>query len=322
MSIRRDMETTIGAMLDGGMQPADTIAILTAMGTENITPEQLAGAVDAVMGRAMPFPSFMQAVDCCGTGGDGQHTLNISTAAAIVTAACGVTVAKHGNRAVTSKSGSADVLEALGVNTAISSARAAEILNDIGLCFLFAPTFHPGFVNVAEVRKTIGQRTIFNLLGPLCNPARVQRQLIGTFSVTSAGLVAHTARLLGREHVMVVHGEDGSDELSIAGRTHIFELKDGHVREYSVDAIDAGLDPHAKAGLRGGDADTNAKALRDVLDGETSAYFDAVLLNTAAVLQVANKAASLKEGVALAREAIHSGAAHAKLGTLVEATNA
>jgi anthranilate phosphoribosyltransferase len=321
MSARRDMETTIGAMLDGAMQPVDAIAILTAMEGKT-TPEQLAGAVDAVMARAVTFPAFPHAVDCCGTGGDGQHTLNISTAAAIVVAACGVMVAKHGNRAVTSKSGSADVLEALGVKTNLVPARAAEILTEIGICFLFAPTFHPGFAQVAEIRKTIGTRTVFNLLGPLCNPARIKRQLIGTFSQESAELVAHTTKLLGRDHVMVVHGEDGSDEISIAGETLVWELKDGQLRHYTVEAPDAGLEPHAKAGLKGGDAARNAHALRDVLDGETSTYFDAVLLNAAAVLQVAGKAATLKEGTSIAREAIRSGAAHAKLGALVEATNA
>jgi anthranilate phosphoribosyltransferase len=320
MSIRADMETTIGAMLDGAMQAGDAIAILTALEGKT-TAEQLAGAADAVMARAISFPEFPDAVDCCGTGGDGQHTLNISTAAAIVAAACGVQVAKHGNRAVTSKSGSADVLEALGVNTTISTDRAAEILNEVGICFLFAPSFHPGFARVAEIRKTIGKRTIFNLLGPLSNPARVKHQLIGTYSKESAELVAYTARLLGRTHVMVVHGEDGSDEISIAGKTRVWELKDNHIRDYTIDASAGGIESHAKAGLRGDDAATNAKALRDVLDGETSTYADAVLLNASAVLQIANKATSLKEGVELAREAIHSGAAHAKLGALVEATN-
>ncbi len=320
MSARANMETTIGAMLDGAMQAEDAIAILTALEGKT-TAEQLAGAVDAVMARAVPFPEFSDAVDCCGTGGDGQQTLNISTAVAIVTAACGVQVAKHGNRAVTSKTGSADVLDALGVNTSITPDRAAAILKEVGICFLFAPTFHPGFAHVAEIRKTIGTRTIFNLLGPLCNPARVKRQLIGTYSKESAELVAYAARLLGREHVMVVHGEDGADEISIAGKTLVWELKDTHIHDYAIDAADGGLDPHAKAGLRGGDAATNAKALRAVLDGETSIYADAVLLNAGAVLQVANKAATLKEGVALARHAIHSGAAHATLGALVEATS-
>lgn len=320
MSARADMKTTVGAMLDGAMQTADAISILTALEGKT-TPEHLAGAVDAVMKRAVPFPAFLQAIDCCGTGGDGQHTLNISTAAAIIVAACGVTVAKHGNRAVTSKSGSADVLEALGVKTNLTPQRTEQVLNEVGICFLFAPVFHPGFARVAEIRKAIGKRTIFNLLGPLCNPAQVKRQLIGTFSQESAELVARTAKLLDRTHVLAVHGEDGTDEVSISGNTIVWELKDSHVRQSSIKPAEAGVEPHAKAGLRGGDATVNAKALRDVLDGETSTYFDAVVLNAAAVLKVAEKVSNLKDGALMAREAIHSGAAHAKLGALVEATN-
>ncbi|MEJ0010676.1 MAG: anthranilate phosphoribosyltransferase [Alphaproteobacteria bacterium] len=320
MSAREETARLVGALLDGALDEAEALRTLEALDDANLTPAQLAGGVDAVMARTVPFPAFPEAIDCCGTGGDGKQTLNISTAAALVVAGAGVAVAKHGNRAVTSQSGSADVLDALGVATQLSPERAAGVLEQVGICFLFAPNFHPGFARIAPLRKRLGKRTIFNLLGPLCNPAQVKRQLIGVFAAERCALVAETARLIGRERVMVVHGE-GSDEIAISGTTQVCELREGIVIPYVIDPADGGVERHAAAGLAGGDAKFNAKALRDVLDGESSTYADAVQLNAAAALFLAGRAQDLGHGAALAQEVIASGAAHAKLGELIEASH-
>ncbi|MFM9889932.1 MAG: anthranilate phosphoribosyltransferase [Rickettsiales bacterium] len=322
MSRRDDMAAQIGALLDGSVPPDAAISWLKTHELERISAEELTGAVDAVMARCVPFPEFPEALDCCGTGGDGLHTFNISTASAFVVAARGVMIAKHGNRAVTSKSGSADVLEALGVNTAVGPLRTAEILNEVGIAFLFAPVFHPGFANVAMARKAVGKRTIFNLLGPLCNPARVRRQLIGTFAPEYAALMAEAAQLLGRDQVMVVHGDDGTDELSITGITHVSQLQNGQISYAALRPQDAGLTPQPGIALTGGDAHQNAKALRDVLGGAPGPYADAVALNAAAVLMLAGRAQTLADGVTLARGTMARGAALEKLEQLIEASHA
>lgn len=320
MTQRADMERGIGQLLDGDIRGDEALAYLTSLDISRINAAQLAGAVDAVMARAKPFPTHAEAIDCCGTGGDGRSTYNISTAAALVVAARGVVVAKHGNRAITSQSGSADVLEALGMYTNITPEHAEKILEDVGICFLYAPNFHPGFARVAPLRKAIGKRTIFNLLGPLCNPARVKRQLIGVFAAEYSSLIAETAQLLGSTHVMVVHGDDGTDELSITGNTHVSHLQDNTIRYSSIRPQDAGLMPHDGRALIGGNATQNARALRDVLGGLESPYADAVLLNASAMLMLADKAPSLHEGVALARSTIARGEASKKLEQLIEAS--
>lgn len=320
MSQRSDMAQGIGQLLDGELSGNAAHDYLSSLDITRIHAEQLAGAVDAVMARAKPFPTHADAMDCCGTGGDGRLTYNISTAAAFVVAARGVKVAKHGNRAITSQSGSADVLEALGVYTSITPDHAAKILDEVGICFLYAPSFHPGFARVAPIRKAIGKRTIFNLLGPLCNPARVKRQLIGVFAAEYSSLIAETAQLLGSTHVMVAHGEDGTDELSITGNTHVSYLSEGKIRYSTIRPQDAGLMPQDGRALIGGNAMHNARALRDVLAGLESPYADAVLLNAAAMLMLADKAPTLHEGVALAKSTIARGEALKKLEQLVEAS--
>lgn len=322
MTERAQMAAAIGALLDGTLAGAEAVNFLATQDIAKLTPAALAGAVDAVIARAVPFPAFPDAVDGCGTGGDGHATYNISTAAAIVVAARGITVAKHGNRAVTSQSGSADVLEALGVRTNLTPVHAARMLEKIGIAFLFAPTFHPGFARVAPLRKAVGHRTIFNLLGPLCNPARIKRQLIGVFAAEHCRLMAETAALLGHTHLMAVHGEDGTDELSITGTTHASTLAHGTITYAAIRPQDAGLTPHPLSALIGGDAATNANALRAVMEGATGAYADAVALNAAALLVIAEKATNLHEGVMLARGTIARGDAARKLDELIEESHA
>lgn len=321
MTPRAGMEKSMGDLLDGRIAGAQAAEFLTSIDMSTLTPHMLAGAVDAVMARAMPFPEFAEAIDCCGTGGDGRATYNISTAVAFVVAARGVAVAKHGNRAVSSKSGSADVIEALGVNPNISREKEAELLEKIGISFLYAPNFHLGFARLAPIRQQIGRRTILNLLGPLCNPARVKRQLIGVFAPEYCALVAETAKLLGHECVMVVHGEDGTDELSITGNTHVAELEDGEITYATIRPQDAGLSVSEGRALVGGTPMQNARALRDVLGGLESPYLDAVLLNASAALMVAGKAHTLEEGVMMARASIARGDARRKLEELIAASH-
>lgn len=320
LDARSDMASHIGALLDSALTGDRAVKFLQSQTVENLTPEQVAGGVDAVMDRVVDFPEHPEAMDCCGTGGDGRSTYNISTAAAIVAAARGVKIIKHGNRAISSRSGSADVLNALNVHTNLSPGQSSEIYDKIGLCFLYAPTYHLGFARVAPIRKLIGHRTIFNLLGPLCNPARVKRQLIGVFAPELCNLVAETCLILGRTEAMVVHGEDGTDELSVTGNTHVAHLKDGAIRYFMIRPQDEGLALHPGRALVGGDAMQNAHALEDVLKGRESPYADAVALNTAAMLMMDDKAPSLREGVSLTKATIARGGARQKLNQLIEAS--
>lgn len=322
MSARDAMKNNIGAILDGKLAGDGAERILLETAEENITAQQIAGAVEAVMDRAVAFPIHGDAMDVCGTGGDYLHLLNISTAAAFVVAACGVKVAKHGNRAITSSSGSADVLDALKVRTTISPEKAASVLNDVGLTFLFAPSFHPGFAKLGPLRKSLGQRTILNVLGPLCNPARVDYQLIGVYSPKLLMPVAGACNLLGRKRVMVVHGDDGSDEISITGDTQTVELSDGVLTPGVMKPNRAGLPTHKIEALKGGDAEDNAEAIKEIFDGVENAFADAVILNAAAALVVAGKAPAMRGGATMAREALATGEARRVLNHLIEATNA
>lgn len=314
------MEAYIGAMLDGKMREEEAVTVLQRIEKAGPTAEDIAGAVDAVMARSIPFPHIPDAIDCCGTGGDYQHTYNISTAAAIVVAACGVKVAKHGNKAITSQSGSADVLEALGVHTSLSPQKCEAVLNEVGICFLFAPAFHPGFAGMAALRKTIGHRTIFNVLGPLCNPARVNRQLIGVYDKKLCGPVAGAAKLLGSQHVMVVHGEDGCDEVSITGPTIAVELRDGELHDVLIEPKRAGLHPQPLEKIKGGDAQENAEAMLEIFDGAENAYADAVIMNAAVALYVSGKAQALRGAATLAQDVLSLGEARRVLRHLIEAS--
>lgn len=317
MSLRSDMTQQIGALLDHPADIEQAIWQLSRIELARLTPESLAGAVDAVMARAMPFPEHPDAIDVCGTGGDGRQTFNISTAAAFVVAARGVPVAKHGNRAISSAAGSIDVLEALGVNTKLTPAESERMFGRLGIVFLFAPLFHPAVAQLAPARKQIGQRTIFNLLGPLTNPARVTRQMIGVFAPEYCSLLAETAALLERRKVLVVHGDDGTDEISVTTLTHTAVLEDGALSYASLRPQDAGVAPQSGRALVGGDAHRNAKALTAVLLGEPGAYAEAVAINAGAALMVAGAARTIEEGVTLARSTMARGDAARLLASVI-----
>jgi anthranilate phosphoribosyltransferase len=268
--------------------------------------------------KSLKMPqTFPDAVDTCGTGGDGLDTINISTGAAFVAAAAGAKIAKHGNRAVSSRSGSADVLSALGVRIDLSPAQAADCLELCGISFLFAPSFHPAMKHAAPVRKELGVRTVFNILGPLCNPAGARRAVIGVFSESLCRKMVEAARELGFERMMAVHGSPGMDEISISGPTRVCELKHGSIREYTLSPSEFDLPVAELSEIKGGGPDENAKALRGVLDGSIKGpKRDVTLLNAAAALMVAGKADSWRKAFALASSAIDSGAAASKLAEL------
>jgi len=307
-----DAEKLFGRMLDGAMTDADIAETLVAIAERGETSDELVGAARAMRARMVPVAAPANAIDVCGTGGDGQHSLNVSTAVAIVVAACGIPVAKHGNRAASSKAGGADTLEALGLDLNRASETAEATLNDLGIAFLFAQKHHPALARIALIRKSLGRRTIFNLLGPLANPARVKRQLIGVAHPAVAPLHAAALAALGGERAMIVVGEEGLDELSIAGPSRIATI--GYaLSQDRITPEHAGLQRRAPDALRGGDAAHNAAALRDMLMGAPGAYRDAVLLNSAAALIVAGEVDNWPDGVEEAAEAIDKGLAKALL---------
>ena len=312
-----EAEALFGAMLDGEMADEVIAATLTKLAERGETAEEIAGAVQAMRARMKPISAPPRAIDVCGTGGDGQHSLNVSTAVALVVAACGVPVAKHGNRAASSLAGGADTLEALGLNLARASDLAEATLPDLGIAFLFAQAHHPALARLAPIRRALGHRTIFNLTGPLANPAGVTRQLVGVAHPRLIALYRDAMRLLGTEAALIVSGEEGLDELSIAGPSHIATVGlERFAGEFAP--LDAGLMPHALEQLRGGDAMFNASALRALLLGEPGAYRDAVLLNSAAALIVAGHVDDWFEGVEEAAEAIDRGLANTLLDCWIE----
>jgi anthranilate phosphoribosyltransferase len=311
---RRDLtpeqaDSLFGAMLDGQLPPATLGAALMGLRAKGETAIEVAAAARAMRARMRPVAIDVDAVDCCGTGGDGLHTLNISTAAAILVAACGVPVAKHGNRAASSQTGSTDVLAELGVSFSDDPALLADQLHRIGITYFPAPSFHPALGAIMPTRRELGFRTLFNLLGPLCNPAGVKRQLIGVTSPAFTSLLADVLSALGSTAAWVVHGAGGLDELSTLGPNQVSVLGKGTM---TLDPAELGLPRATLEAIRGGDAAYNAAAIRALLDGTPSAYADIVLLNAAAVLHVATDA-PLGEGLARARQALSSGAAKAKL---------
>lgn len=302
-----------GAILDGAFDEESLVAFLTSMAERDETSAEIAGAARAMRERMIPVAAPPGAIDVCGTGGDGAHSLNVSTAVAIIVAGAGVPVAKHGNRAASSKAGAADTLEALGLDLDRASETAQDTLDDIGLCFMFAQKHHPALKPLGPVRKRIGRRTIFNLLGPICNPAGVKRQLIGVARPDFLPTYAGALDSIGCDAAMLVSGDEPLDELSISGPSSIFRLGATGFGAERFAPEQAGLSRHPIDALRGGDARYNAAALTRLLDGEAGAYRDAVLLNSAAALIVAGWVKTWEAGVDSAALSIDSGAARALL---------
>ncbi len=307
-----ETETLFGQMLDGELTNKAIRETLADMANRGETAAEVAGAARAMRARMIRVKAPTNAIDVCGTGGDGQHSLNVSTAVSLVVAACEVPVAKHGNRAASSKAGGADTLEALGLSLDRAAETAEATLPDLGICFLFAQRYHPALARIAPIRKSLGRRTIFNLLGPLANPAGVMRQLVGVPTPALIPLYGEAMALLGTERAMIVSGDEGLDELSISGPSHVktigFALSDD-----VITPVTAGLPRHPAEALKGGDAAFNAAALRRMLHGEAGAYRDAVLLNAAGALVVAGEARDWQDGVEEAAEAIDKGLAKALL---------
>ena len=314
-------EQAFDILFSGNATPSQIGGFLMSLRVRGETVPEIVGAVRAMRGKMLRIDAPAGTVDTCGTGGDGAGTLNISTGAAIVTAASGVPVAKHGNRAASSKTGAADVLAALGVNIDADMSLVKEALWKANICFLMAPRHHNAMRHVGPTRVELGTRTIFNLMGPLSNPAGATRQLVGVFAKQWIQPMAEVLGRLGTERAWVVHGGDGLDEITTTGVSHVAELKDGRVTQFEVSPEAAGLSRAQASDIKGADAATNAAAITDLVAGKKGAYRDIVLLNSAAALLVAGKAPDLKAGVALAAQAIDNGKAKATLAQLVSITN-
>ncbi|MBI3954283.1 MAG: anthranilate phosphoribosyltransferase [Chloroflexi bacterium] len=312
----------MGEMMEGQATPAQIGAFLVALRLKGETVEEIAGLARTMREKAHRVHISDAVVDTCGTGGDSAGTFNISTAAAFVVAGLGVKVAKHGNRAMSSGCGSADVLEALGVKISLGPEGVRRCLDEVGVGFMFAQAFHPAMRHVAGARREIGIRTVFNILGPLTNPAGAQHQVIGVADTALAPKMAAALQLLGARHVLLVHGQDGLDELSLSGPSAVWELRDGRVREYTVTPEDAGLTRAPRAALAGGSAQENAAILRGVLSGERGPRREVVLLNAAAALVAADRARDLREGAHLAAQSLDSGWARQKLEGLTKLSQA
>lgn len=319
---REEATEAFDIMMTGEATPSQIGGFLMALRVRGETVEEIAGAVSSMRSRMLRVEAPADAVDIVGTGGDASGSLNISTASAFVAAGAGLSVAKHGNRALSSKSGAADVLMALGVKIDIGPETIAACIREAGVGFMFAPVHHSAMKHVGPSRVELGTRTVFNILGPLSNPAGVRRQLVGVFARQWLVPVAETLAALGSESVWVVHGSDGLDEMTLSGPTYVAELKNGTVRSFEVMPDDAGLPYYAPEAVRGGSAEDNAQALRALLNGAAGAYRDTVLLNVAAALMIAGRVPTLKDGVTLAADAIDSGRALAALDRLVERSNA
>lgn len=306
-------------IMEGEGLPTQIASLLTALRMKGETSQEVTGFARAMRAKALRIRAKdgERVVDTCGTGGDGSGTFNISTAVAFVAAGGGLTVAKHGNRSVSSQSGSADVLEALGVNLSLPPKKAEASLQENGLAFLFAPSFHPAMKHALGPRREIGIRTAFNLLGPLTNPAGATIHLLGLYREDLTQMVAEVLKNLGSKAAFVVHGADHSDEISITGKTTVCELRDGTIRNYQIEPEDVGLERASLEAIQGGTPEKNAQILRRIFRGEAGPTRDVVLLNGAAVFMAAGKVSSLREGVQMARESIDSGKAMKKLEELI-----
>jgi len=341
---RAQAREVMGEVLAGNCTDAQIAALLLALRMKGETVEEIVGFAEAIRAAATPLPISVSGtnsseagaldlsgtgrdaltesalVDTSGNGGDACGTFNISTATAFVTAGAGVRVAKHGNRSITSKCGSADVMEALGVNIQLSPERAAQCLREVGMCFLFAPDLHSSMKQVQKVRRELRLRTMFNLLGPLTNPARASGQVVGVYALDMVEKLAEALSMLGLHRALVVHGLDGLDEITITGTTRVAEARDGTVRTYEVDPEEFGLRRATLADISGGDASENAAIVREVVSGKKSARRDVVLLNAAAALVAAGRVDHLGDGIPLAVKSIDSGAAAGKLAAMASFT--
>jgi len=313
-----DAESAMEAIVMGELTPAQVAGLLVALRMKGETADEIAGFAHSLRRHALQVPGVPYDVfDTCGTGGDGMRTFNISTVTALIVAACGVKVAKHGNRSVSSSCGSADALEALGVNINLTPEQAMRCLEDAGIVFLFAPHYHPAFAAVGPVRKELGVRTIFNVLGPLVNPLQPQRQIIGVSDALKAPQVADALRLLGSERAMVVRSMDGHDELTTTAVNEVYEVQDGRVQRYELDPREFGFAPAHAEDLNGGDAQGNAEIIRAVLSGNEGPRLDSVLFNSGAALFAAGKSGNIGEGVEMARKAIINGDANRLLDEFI-----
>jgi anthranilate phosphoribosyltransferase len=318
---REEAAAAFDRMMSGEATPSQLGGLLMALRVRGETIEEITGAVSAMRAKMLRVSAPADAIDVVGTGGDGSGSVNVSTCAAFIVAGAGVPVAKHGNRALSSRSGAADVLSALGVRIDISPQQVSRCVTEAGIGFMFAPAHHPAMKNVNPTRVELATRTIFNLLGPLSNPAGVTRQMVGVFSKQWVLPLAQVLKNLGSQSVWVVHGSDGLDEITLTGPTFVAALEKGEIRSFEVSPEDVGLKRVAGEALKGGDADANARALRSVLEGLASPYRDVALLNAAAALVVAGRAKDLKEGMALGRRSIDDGAAAERLKRLVAVSN-
>jgi anthranilate phosphoribosyltransferase len=318
-----EMTYLMRMMMNGEMPPALIAGLLVALRTKKETVGEIAAAAKVMREFATPVhvDDKTHLVDVVGTGGDGAHTFNISTAAMFVAAAAGAKIAKHGNRSVSSKSGSADVLEALGVNLNLTPAGVSQCISEIGAGFMFAPNHHPAMKNVAPVRKELGVRTIFNILGPLTNPADAQHILMGVFHADLVGIQARVLQALNMKHALVVYGRDGLDEISLEGATLVGELKDGTVREYEIHPKDFGLSTAPTVSFKVGNASESKQIILDILSGAAGPAKDIVCLNAGATLYVADIAKDIASGIAMAKQAIESGAALQKLNAFTAASH-
>ncbi|MBK5960509.1 anthranilate phosphoribosyltransferase [Rhodoplanes elegans] len=319
---REQAAAVFARMMSGEATPSQMGALLMALRVRGETVEEITGAVSAMRAKMLKVEAPAGAVDVVGTGGDASGSFNISTCAAFIVAGAGVPVAKHGNRALSSKSGAADVLAALGVRIELSPEQIGRCIREAGIGFMFAPVHHPAMKHVGPTRVELGTRTIFNLLGPLSNPAGVKRQMVGVFSRQWVEPLAHVLKNLGSERALVVHGSDGLDEITTAGPTAVASLENGTVTTFEITPEEVGLPRAAPEALRGGDAAANAVALKAVLEGRKGPYRDVAIFNAAAALVVAGKAADLASGVALAAQSIDTGAAEGSLGRLIAVSNA
>ncbi|MEX0590071.1 MAG: anthranilate phosphoribosyltransferase [Xanthobacteraceae bacterium] len=321
-TLTRDEAThAFDKMMSGEATPSQMGGLLMALRFRGETVDEITGAVSTMRSKMLRVEAPPDAIDVVGTGGDAAGSYNISTCAAFIVAGAGVPVAKHGNRALSSRSGAADVLAALGVQIELAPEQISRCIREAGIGFMFAPAHHPAMKNVGPTRVELGTRTIFNLLGPLSNPASVKRQMVGVFARPWIEPLAQVLGALGMERAFVVHGSDGLDEITTSGPTYVAELADGKVRTFEITPEEVGIKRSTAADLKGGDAEANAKALREVLAGKLGPFRDVALLNAAAALMVAGKVKALADGLKLAQKSIDSGEAKKRLDRLVEVSN-